>query len=138
MTAQGEDILAYLDRAISATESVARSAADAHGPTWNWGADGEVTGGTRFPDGGFMSEGALQAKTPAEAEHAALHDPESVLRRCSADRKLIAEHGPCSDQDLGCKGCGFNNQEESMVDHYEDCPVLCALAEGYGWTEGER
>ncbi|MFF2864596.1 DUF6221 family protein [Streptomyces rubiginosohelvolus] len=136
MTARGEDILAYLDRAISKTEKTARAAAEDTELGWTDGDElgdavyGATYVGTIASDPyGFMSEGTRS--------HIALHDPESVLRRCAADRKLIAEHGPCSDQDLGCKGCGFNNQEESMVDHYEDCPVLLHLAEGYGWTEGE-
>ncbi|MEV2259124.1 DUF6221 family protein [Streptomyces anulatus] len=134
MTAQGEDILAYLDSAITAREEAAYAA-----PRSPWSVrvdDDEIVA----PDGITVAEAfALSGQqTRAILDLIALHQPASVLRRCAADRKLIAEHGPCSDQDLGCKGCGFNNQEESMVDHYEDCPVLCALAEGYGWTEGER
>jgi hypothetical protein len=74
--------------------------------------------------------------------------PESVLRRCAADRRLLVAHGPWTDEervligepasDRSCKGCGFNNQEEPMVADYRDCPVLLALAEGYGWTGDKR
>ncbi|WP_327335160.1 hypothetical protein [Streptomyces anulatus] len=119
MTAQGEDVLAFLERMVSKLE--------ANADRWH---DAECS----FHDTTVIDLTVLQ-------DTATLCDcqgPAGVRRRCAADRKLIAQHGPCSDQDLGCKGCGFNNQEESMVDHYEDCPVLCALAEGYGWTEGER
>ncbi|WP_399553895.1 DUF6221 family protein (plasmid) [Streptomyces anulatus] len=140
MTAQGEDILAYLDRVITRVETAARATTD-HQPYDQWDAVGDDRDTATARMHWEVLKVARMHPTPAArdlAQHIALHDPESVLRRCAADRKLIAEHGPCSDQDLGCKGCGFNNQEESMVDHYEDCPVLCALAEGYGWTEGER
>ncbi|MFW3477386.1 DUF6221 family protein [Streptomyces microflavus] len=123
-----------MDTAITAREEAAYAA-----PRSPWTIrvdDDEIVA----PDGITVAEAfALSGQqTRAILELIALHQPASVLRRCAADRKLIAEHGPCSDQDLGCKGCGFNNQEESMVDHYEDCPVLCGIAEGYGRTEGER
>lgn len=131
MTAQGEDILAYLDAAISIREERARALGGGEIKVKSYGSGLiSLEGAIHLADGGALHED--------EVAWIVLNDPESALRRCAADRKLIAEHGPCSDQDLGCKGCGFNNQEESMVDHYEDCPVLCALAEGYGWTEGER
>ncbi|MFJ9988601.1 DUF6221 family protein [Streptomyces globisporus] len=132
MTAQGEDILAWLERAIATREKTALSADQG---TWTATHEGYEEWDASV---GTSTGGAVANCNIEDADHIALNDPESVLRRCTADRKLIAEHGPCSDQDLGCKGCGFNNQEESMVDHYEECPVLCALAEGYGWTEGER
>ncbi|MEV5129273.1 DUF6221 family protein [Streptomyces sp. NPDC053705] len=141
MTAQGEDILAYLDRAITATERTAHAAADAvGGDRWS-GADREVV--VDLPGGDIIADGVTygdmyEPMKQQASDHIALNDPASVLRRCAADRKLIALHGPVGEWDLGCKGCGFNNQEESMVDRYQDCPVLRALAEGYGWTEGER
>ncbi|MFE1515803.1 DUF6221 family protein [[Kitasatospora] papulosa] len=141
MTAQGEDILAYLDAAVTAREKTACAAADAvGGGRWN-GADREVVvdlpGGDTIADGvtyGDMHESMKQQAS----DHIALNDPASVLRRCAADRKLIAEHGPFSDTDLSCKGGGLDSHEEMVTGYYEDCPVLCALAEGYGRTEGER
>lgn len=83
----------------------------------------------------------------AAAKHITLHDPVSVLRRCAADRKLMALHnvpavvypnsGARAD-DRRCVGCGFDSHEEPMVDDVNDCPTLRALAEGYGWTGGEQ
>lgn len=134
MTAQGEDILAYLDRAITSRERTATEAAAEYGTKWYYD-DGFVL--ARREDD-MVATGSQDFLERKPGEHIALHDPASVLRRCAADRKLIELHGPLGHWDLGCKGCGFNNQEESMVDHYQDCPVLRALAEGYGWTEGER
>lgn len=133
MTAQGEDILAFLDAAITAREEAARAV----------GFDTIETGDYLWGAKYLILRRGDESKAAPEmdaglADHIALNAPASVLRRCAADRKLIAEHGPVGHWDLGCKGCGFNNQEESMVDHYQDCPVLRALAEGYGWTEGER
>lgn len=70
--------------------------------------------------------------------------PASVLRRCAADRKLLELHRP---QQTGggfpdiqeCRTCS----SDSLGDGYQylvpaPCPTLLALAEGYGWTGGNR
>ena len=134
MTAQGDSIVAFLDSAITAREEAAYAAPRS---PWSVRVDDDAL---VAPDGIPVVEAfALSGQqTRAILNLVALHDPASALRRCAADRKLIALHSPVGEWDLGCKGCGFNNQEESMVDRYQDCPVLRALAEGYGWTEGER
>lgn len=146
MTAQGEDLLAYLDRAITQRVDAALKTLDLADRAdarrgqlpvpWVFTSNADmVVGEIRDADSGIIR---VRSTWPDEGNHITLNDPRSVLRRCAADRKLIELHGPVDEHDLGCKGCGFSNQEESMVDDYEDCPVLRALAEGYGWTEGER
>lgn len=140
MSTQG-DLVAFLDLELTRRETAARSAADAVGGAawdgWDREVSVELPGGDTIADG--VMYGDLYEPMKKEAcEHIALHDPESVLRRCAADRKLIAEHGPFSVTDLSCKGCGLDSHEEMVTGYYEDCPVLIALAEGYGWTEGER
>ncbi|MDX3531949.1 DUF6221 family protein [Streptomyces sp. ID05-39B] len=149
MTAQGEDILAWLDRAITVREQSAQTSIE-QATVYLAGAEPSSVSVWRVVErpatGTFVATcdqwGRVAEVVPtyggAHAEHIALNDPDSVLRRCAADRKLISQHGPCSDTDRGCKGCGFDNQEESMVDDYNSCPVLIAIAEGYGWTRGER
>ena len=139
MTAPGEDILAWLDRAIREREEAAHAAVG-FGDAFAAGAEAPDCVYGTGPGGPYMRVAVpgFEGQTEAAVAHFALHGPESVLRRCTADRKLISQHGPCSDTDRGCKGCGFDNQEESMVDDYNSCPVLIAIAEGYGWTEGER
>ncbi|MGW9238102.1 DUF6221 family protein [[Kitasatospora] papulosa] len=134
MTAQGENILAYLERAITSREHTATEAAVEYGTEWYYD-DGLVL--ARHEDD-MVATGSQDFLERPQGEHIALNDPASVLRRCAADRKLIAEHGPFSATDLSCKGCGLDSHEEMVTGYYEDCPVLCALAEGYGWTEGER
>lgn len=134
MTAQGENILAWMDAAIAAREIAARAAT---GGLWEETGIGDYGWTVSAPSGAIVDTDDSDQGL-ADARHIAANDPESVLRRCAADRKLISQHGPCSDTDRGCKGCGFDNQEESMVDDYNSCPVLLALAEGYGWTGGER
>lgn len=74
-----------------------------------------------------------------EADHIVTHDPDAVLRRCKADRKILAEHAPQPD------GSGFPDSQQCRTcsnaggDGYHylaptPCPTLRALAEAYGYT----
>lgn len=135
------DILAWLDTAIRRRENTARAVG------WDSIRSSDYGWGTKYLT---LRRPDQSTNTPALevglADHIALNDPAAVLRRCAADRKLIAAHGPWTDEertligvpasDQSCKGWGFNNQEEPMVADYRHCPVLLALAEGYGWTAG--
>lgn len=145
MTTQGDEIVAFLERAITATERAAQDACEGGAGRWQsgWCPEEELEEG-ETPGSGVVDERDKTVvydegyPTKPQSVHIALHDPESVLRRCAADRKLIAEHGPFSTTDLSCKGCGLDSYEDMVTGYYENCPVLGALAEGYGWTEGER
>ncbi|MFG2676958.1 hypothetical protein [Streptomyces sp. NPDC048445] len=83
MTAQGEDILAYLERAISKAEQF------------------------------------------------------GLLLRTNADRKLIALHGGNMHSCPATDDTGYLD-EWTQFGYDDACPVMQLLAEGYGWTEGER
>lgn len=68
----------------------------------------------------------------------------AMLRRCTADRKILAEHkareGGWYDY-YACEGCGYDGADycsEPMTAHVNDCPTLLALAEGYGLTDEQR
>ncbi|WP_176734721.1 hypothetical protein, partial [Streptomyces sp. EN23] len=69
---------------------------------------------------------------------------------CAADRKLLALHKPrgvdwdAEGRDWAgnpyvCEGCGQEGIcQDWVTEHANDCPVLLAIAEGYGLTETER
>lgn len=61
-----------------------------------------------------------------------------VLRRCAADRKLLEVHKPRGEDwtPYACEGCGYDggNCPELVIEHTNDCPVLLAVADGYGLT----
>lgn len=80
------------------------------------------------------------APFPEEAAHIAFHDPATVLRRCAADRKILAVHAPQGGdwEPHACLGCGSDSEFGVLVDHTNDCETLQALAEGYGLTEEQR
>ena len=145
MTAPGEDILAWLDAAIGRREDAARDAARAYGPKWVRPVDTDVVRVTgEDPGDGIW----FQALSDEIAEHVVYNSPESVLRRCAADRKLLASHQPMAgigyepdDDDTpgaygdiarACSSCGTVNE---YAVHFP-CHVVRTLAEGYGWVEG--
>lgn len=148
MIAQGEDTLAYLDRAITATERTATEAAAEYGTKWYYD-DGFIL--ARREDD-MVATGSQDFLERPQGEHIALHDPESVLRRCAADRKLIAEH-----QEVPNHGRYSEPECPADCDGQHDDPPVCRacrdyagdplpspcrtvryLAEAYGWTEGAR
>lgn len=147
MTAQGEGILVYLDRAIGAREDTARAAVEAvGGADWD-GLAREVSvavpGGDTVADGVMYGDLYEPMKQPA-SDHIALNDPASVLRRCAADRKLIDLHQPDGGD---CPVCAWpescEEDSEGNSEWYRSafdapCATLRALAEGYGWTEAKQ
>jgi hypothetical protein len=127
MTAQGEDIVASLETAITERERMATSAAEEFGPDWDY-ADGHVG-----PLGsvGTVATGAQEFMPPEQGLHVAANDPASVLRRCAADRRMLHRHAPSFSEPAGALICGHD-------DRRWPCPDIADLAEGYGWTEAQR
>ncbi|MFH9235999.1 DUF6221 family protein [Streptomyces globisporus] len=151
---QSEDILAFLDRAITATEEAARAAAATDPAPWTAATGTSPTNDHDHAAGSGLllnaadeplwdcEQSGTLCMTAAASIHAALHDPEAVLRRCTADRKLIALHQP---DGWTCKVCANEEQadEDSEGEYHwsrsgltSPCPTIEVLAEGYGWTEG--
>ncbi|WP_435606565.1 DUF6221 family protein [Streptomyces ardesiacus] len=133
MTAQGEDILAWLETAISERETAARAASE--GP-WEETGIGDYGWTVSAPTGAlFETDDTDQGR--ADTHYIALNDPESVLRRCAADRKLLGLHGgrahECSvfDRQGDVDNCAW-------IPESDVCSTIHLVAEGYGWTEGER
>lgn len=137
---RGERILAFLNSAITAREEAAHGAP--RGP-WSIRLDDDAI---VAPDGITVTEAfALSGQqTRSILNLIALHDATEVLRRCAADRKLIALHQP---DRWDCVVCAHpETMEEDSEGNGEwtrssfdfPCPTLLALAEGYGWTEDGR
>jgi hypothetical protein len=145
------DLHGWLTRQIDATEDAARKAAALCGchppsPHWSFRDGDEPTDGRILvvddphPD---MKRKISRKKWNGAydglfaAEHIALHDPAAVLRRCAADRKILARHqlDPDVYWEPACKGCGtYGDQGMPYTDNLNECPELLDLAEGYGIT----
>lgn len=75
-----------------------------------------------------------------EAAHIALHDPAMVLRRCEADRRILARHRLNPDaywvEAAMCEGCGTEGEMGYPVtENLNDCPELLDLAYAHGLTD---
>jgi hypothetical protein len=126
---QGEDVLAFLDREIAAQETAARDADQGRWSISNNGYEEWDAGvGSTSNDGGPIANCCIE-----EARHIALHDPASVLRRCAAERKLIYEVRRTATN-------AKSHPWDPMYGPYAEAMLAAAkvVAEGYGWTEGER
>lgn len=140
MTAQGGDILAFLDSAIRHREYLARLTEDESGAQWR---EDPFLYGVRDQTNALAIR-ARENRTTVLA-HIAANDPESVLRRCAADRKLAELHQRAGDgTDMAreypvCRTCTFDAcpDPEPLPESWP-CPTLLAVAEGYGWTEAQR
>ncbi|MFD8488585.1 DUF6221 family protein [Streptomyces sp. NPDC059712] len=132
MTAQGEDILAWLDAAITGRERKATKAVDEYGADWYYD-DGFVL--ARHEDD-MVATGSQDFLDRPQGEHIAANDPASVLRRCAADRKLLELHG---GRGHGCPAYDYDGDLDEFARFYnhEACPVVQHLAESYGWTAGQ-
>lgn len=79
------------------------------------------------------------APLPEEAAHIAFNDPATVLRRCAADRKILARHRLAPEwpwaHGAPCHGCGvMGDCDDPVTDNLNECPELLDLAEAHGLT----
>jgi hypothetical protein len=146
VTAQGEDLLAWLKHAISMHEDAALKALSGSAQfALRRGEWVYVPGVDEIRDVDEAATTHAKFVEDGAGNHIAVHDPASVLRRCAADRKLMALHRPVVLRGGGgsryfetttvCKSC---EPPQQFPETAYPCPTLRALAEGYGWTEGER
>ncbi|WP_060888056.1 DUF6221 family protein [Streptomyces caniscabiei] len=69
----------------------------------------------------------------------AMHDPARVLRRCEADRRVLARHRLNPDaywaEAAMCEGCGTEGEMGyPRTENLNDCPELLDLAHAHGLT----
>jgi hypothetical protein len=65
-------------------------------------------------------------------------NPAAVLRRCEADRRILARHRLDIDQTAftaACKGCDLDSWGLPNVENVNDCPELLDLAHAHGLTD---
>lgn len=64
-----------------------------------------------------------------EADHIVTHDPDTILRRCEADRRILARHRAWPQSDY-CDGC-----DADLTTYLNDCPELLDLGHAHGLTD---
>ena len=138
MTAQGGVLLAWLNAAIGDRERTAQQAASEGGQTWR---EDPFVYGVRDQKNVMVARS--REERASSIVHIAANDPESVLRRCAADRKLLNLHAPQPDgsgfhDGVQCRTCSQDGGDGYQYLVPFPCDTVRAIAEGYGWTGGER
>lgn len=144
------DLHGWITQQIDETERLARHAAALCGchppaPAWSFrDGDGPTDGRILIVDEphptlkrkiGRRWNGSYEGLFMAE--HIVHNDPAAVLRRCEADRKILARHrlNPDVHFEPACLGCGtYGDMELSETDNLNDCPELLDLAHAHGLT----
>lgn len=143
------DLHGWITQQIDKTEAVAR---DAGGDSWHWDHDygdmcndptcpyGELVADTKPDPTVLMQVHGYDIKAPWEgAAHIALNDPAAVLRRCTADRKILARHTLNPDaiwyEAAKCDGCGTEGEMAyPRTENLNECPELLDLGYAHGLT----
>lgn len=130
------DLHGWISQQIDRVEATAHAAEKDHGRDWTtrWEHSGdhfEIT-----DDSGLLVADQVQA---GSAGHIALHDPAAVLRRCAADRRILARHRLNPDaywaEAAMCDGCGTEGEMAYPVtENLNGCPELLDLAHAHGLT----
>ncbi|MFE2311640.1 DUF6221 family protein [Streptomyces sp. NPDC059441] len=132
------DLHGWITQQIDKVEATARDATE--GP---WHVDEPTERWEAYRDHQLIGSGKPIATLnseyngPLNADHIALHSPDYVLRRCTADRKILARHtlNPDVHYEPACKGCGtYGDMELSEVDNLNECPELLDLGYAHGLT----
>ncbi|MFF4834072.1 DUF6221 family protein [Streptomyces sp. NPDC001315] len=146
------DLHGWITQQIDATETTARKAAALCGchppaPSWSFRDGDEPTDGriliVNDPHPTLKRKIGRRWNSSYEglfmAEHIVRHDPDAVLRRCEADRRILARHTLDPDaiwyEAPMCKGCGtYGYDDTPNVDNLNDCPELLDLGHAHGLT----
>ena len=116
------DLHAWITQQVDAVEAAAR--APRH-PSPHWEYDhmcGEIRD---LANAGTV---AYVGKDDPAGVHIELHDPANILRRCEADRRILARHRAWPGSDY-CEAC-----DTDLTTHLNDCPELLDLAHAHGIT----
>lgn len=139
------DLHGWITQQIDHAETVAR---DAGGQAWHWEHGyGDMCNDPTCPYGDLATDEAvlmevhgLDVNEPWQgAAHIALNDPAAVLRRCEADRRILARHRLNPDawwaEAAMCDGCGTETEYDyPRIENLNDCPELLDLAHAHGLT----
>lgn len=130
------DLHGWITQQITRVEETARAVEDRSAP-WDgqWVADGRDSARTR--NGHVLFYGHNYPLKAGLVAHVVEHDPATVLRRCTADRKILARHtlNPDVHYEPACKGCGtYGDMDLSETDNLNECPELLDLGYAHGLT----
>ncbi|WP_406227335.1 DUF6221 family protein [Streptomyces anthocyanicus] len=124
------DLHAWITQQVDETERIARNHQQ---PSPRWEYDHFVHEIRDLHNAGTVANVYLDG-TAAHIEH---NDPAAILRRCEADRRILAIHYAVEDGYFtACDGCGTAGIcDDWVTENINDCPILLALAHAHGITD---
>lgn len=121
----------WIEGEIRRREEAARSHGE--GPLWEY--DGTLLAVRDATGGGAVAHVFLNGT----GDHIMLNDPDATLRRCAADRKILAAHpyttrviNPVNGLQSAGFGCETCHDWDGVPEGRGNCATILALAEGYG------
>ncbi|WP_055693388.1 hypothetical protein [Streptomyces prasinopilosus] len=138
------DLHAWITRQVDRVEASARAELEyrrvvfephSGGPA----ITGTVTGVTQTPDG-LQLDIAQCGVEPRDETPAPVQSATAVLRRCEADRRILARHRLATEwtwaHEAPCHGCGTEGDcDDPVTENLNDCPELLDLAHAHGLTD---
>ncbi|MFD5577314.1 DUF6221 family protein [Streptomyces pseudogriseolus] len=135
------DLHAWITQQVDQIEEAARSALEGRRVVLQPHDGGPVIKGTvtevKRATGDLNFTIARYGVEPRDERPAPAQLAAAVLRRCEADRRILARHrlDPDVTYEPACKGCGtYGDLDLSNVDNLNDCPELLDLAHAHGIT----
>lgn len=130
------DLHGWITQQIERREADIRNAEKDHGRNWAASWHAPTDSFQILDDLGIVVAADLQ---PGAVGLLAVHGPAAVLRRCNADRKILARHqlDPHAIwyEAAMCEGCGTEGEMAYPVtENLNDCPELLDLAYAHGLT----
>ncbi|MEU0098280.1 DUF6221 family protein [Streptomyces sp. NPDC006267] len=133
---------AWITEEIGLREQTMRAADKEIGRAWRTRWDAKMDSFEVVTESGLLVASGL---SPGVAGHIAGNDPASALRRCAADRKILAAH-PCTTRVInpsygphsagfGCETC---HDWDGTPEGRGNCPTILALAEAYGLDDEDN
>lgn len=138
------DLHGWITQQIDKAEAVARAAIDSDSGRWFVGDRWNVYHVEDEAPNEDEETNTLVCwgNVKDQSEHIALNDPAAVLRRCAADRRVLARHRLATEWswtlpgDAPCYGCGTQGDcDDPVTAQLNDCPELLDLAHAHGITD---
>lgn len=131
------DLHTWITERVDATEAAAHTSLIGHSVAFapNDGTrivSGTITNVIRGPNG---TEYTFTEYEPPSTNPVPFEQATAALRRCEADRRILARHTLDLDvtYEPACKGCGtYGDMDLSSVDNLNECPELLDLAHAHG------
>ncbi|MGV9588273.1 hypothetical protein [Streptomyces tendae] len=135
------DLHAWITQQVDGVEAVTLAELEGRRVIFDPHLDGREVTGTivtaTYGSGELTFAIAQYGADPRDETLAPVQAATAVLRRCEADRRILAIHYAVEDGYFtACDGCGTAGIcDDWVTENINDCPILLALAHAHGITD---